>query len=580
MSAPENLLGLDQQTLELLRLFCDNRLTPAQAAELEERLLGHPERQYGALLLLRVHSELAWEHRAVASELPLDLSETMILSAIIEDVREDDAQAARAERIPRYPEPEPEPEPLLALLRRMLSTKVRRWQRGLGRYLQLAQRFNERLVYWMCAGATAALAVIIIMTQLSQDPIAARTIESTSAEWDTTLMTPFDSEFAHGTYNLRQGVVKMEFEGGALATLEGPCRFTLDGTTGMRLDTGVIYAEARGPEPEFTVTTPQAIVQDLGTAFGVAVDPDGSTETLVFEGRVTMDSARTPTGTPVVIPAAYRSRMTNESRVPEAPRPVTSAHDYLRFPREVARRIWLANLICEPESGDIGDCYCSIDMINGQRTVGDRRSTEGTYDDWSKEAHDRYVLTSQVRAIDGVFVPYQATGVVIDSNGSVFDGAAAFSRARTFAPLWVGRPFPMHVAEWTRTVQERRDAFTELGIGPHAIAMHAPKGFTVDLREIIAQYGSYPQRFRAALINAAIPASNATKSMLLDFWVLIDGQPVYHREGLSATDGFQMIDLTLPPGARFLTLISTIGPDESSYRDWAVLEKAYIELSD
>ena len=85
---------------------------------------------------------------------------------------------------------------------------------------------------------------------------------------------------------LRSGVVRVTFESGAEAMLEGPCRFVVDNAMHGTIHSGRVSVTAPKRAYGFRIRAPNAEVIDLGTEFGVAVDDGGNSEVHVFSGEV------------------------------------------------------------------------------------------------------------------------------------------------------------------------------------------------------------------------------------------------------------------------------------------------------
>jgi hypothetical protein len=108
------------------------------------------------------------------------------------------------------------------------------------------------------------------------------------------------------TYSLTSGLMEVAYTSGARVILQGPCTYTVDSRDGGFLAVGMLTARieskvkrdgvkepnlqiSKSPNPKstlFAVRTPTATVADLGTEFGVAVDPSGASETHVYRGKV------------------------------------------------------------------------------------------------------------------------------------------------------------------------------------------------------------------------------------------------------------------------------------------------------
>ena len=86
---------------------------------------------------------------------------------------------------------------------------------------------------------------------------------------------------------LESGLVELWYPDGVRVVVEGPCDFVVEGRLAGRLQRGKLAAQivqqsARG----FTIKTPTARVEDLGTEFGVEVQEDGDAEVIVLSGEV------------------------------------------------------------------------------------------------------------------------------------------------------------------------------------------------------------------------------------------------------------------------------------------------------
>lgn len=125
-------------------------------------------------------------------------------------------------------------------------------------------------------------------------------------------------------FNIRAGLLEITYDTGAKVILQGPVTYEVDSSAGGYLAIGKLTAnladrhegrgerigqqttnrtsEIRNPtasrpithSPLFTIKTPTALVTDLGTEFGVAVDDQGNTTSYVFCGiiearRIAMD---------------------------------------------------------------------------------------------------------------------------------------------------------------------------------------------------------------------------------------------------------------------------------------------------
>ena len=85
---------------------------------------------------------------------------------------------------------------------------------------------------------------------------------------------------------LVRGLAEIRFECGASAVIEGPARLELLSATRVRLVRGKLAAKVPHAASGFEVLSPQGKVIDLGTEFGVRVTDEGTTDVIVFDGKV------------------------------------------------------------------------------------------------------------------------------------------------------------------------------------------------------------------------------------------------------------------------------------------------------
>ena len=99
---------------------------------------------------------------------------------------------------------------------------------------------------------------------------------------------------------LAAGTIKVVFDVGALVTLEGPAELRVLSGMRVRAVRGRITARVDEAAKGFAVETPNTVVVDLGTEFGVEVDAAGQTGVVVFEGRVDLSRPETTAGSAAI----------------------------------------------------------------------------------------------------------------------------------------------------------------------------------------------------------------------------------------------------------------------------------------
>ena len=87
-------------------------------------------------------------------------------------------------------------------------------------------------------------------------------------------------------YRLAAGSVRFRTDKGATISIGGPAHFRYESPTQLILETGRAMAKMHQKYSEFTILTKDLKVTDLGTVFGVSVDPSEGTLLSVFEGKV------------------------------------------------------------------------------------------------------------------------------------------------------------------------------------------------------------------------------------------------------------------------------------------------------
>lgn len=116
-----------------------------------------------------------------------------------------------------------------------------------------------------------------------------------------------------GAYDLRAGWLEFAYPNGAMVLVEAPANFELRGTTLIWLQKGNLNARVPEEAIGFTVETPSASVEDLGTEFGVSANAK-ATEVHVFKGKVLVKSAGEPD--PLQLTENRASRIDLATRTP------------------------------------------------------------------------------------------------------------------------------------------------------------------------------------------------------------------------------------------------------------------------
>jgi hypothetical protein len=111
-------------------------------------------------------------------------------------------------------------------------------------------------------------------------------VNAQNCRWAGTEARPGRDMRAGKSLSLERGLAEIEFDQGARVILQGPAGIELLSGSKIRLSHGTLTARVPHRARGFTVLSPGGRVVDLGTEFGLSVDPGGATTVCVFTGEV------------------------------------------------------------------------------------------------------------------------------------------------------------------------------------------------------------------------------------------------------------------------------------------------------
>ena len=162
-----------------------------------------------------------------------------------------------------------------------------------------AKTIRFKAVTRWAAGIAAVLAIgIWIFLQnpgapnesAPKTPWLATLSSSHEAVWKNPLKTR--KRFQKEHLSLLSGIAELEFENGAQFVIEGPCELTLIDEDSIELVSGKLWGYCPPAARGFEVLAPgENRIVDLGTEFGVGVDPSGAVDVHVFDGEVEVSPA-------------------------------------------------------------------------------------------------------------------------------------------------------------------------------------------------------------------------------------------------------------------------------------------------
>ncbi|OYV04770.1 MAG: hypothetical protein CFE26_15110 [Verrucomicrobiales bacterium VVV1] len=161
-----------------------------------------------------------------------------------------------------------------------------------------AERVN--VIKWSSiaiAAAAVVLAMLGIWKSLNREPSSplagssateeiATMADTRDCKWKQSASLKIENRLSAGMLELESGVALIEFDSGAKLALQGPARLELISTKLARLHFGNATVRCEQGLYSFSLQTPTSTVIDLGTEFGVAVEPSGLSEVHVLDGEV------------------------------------------------------------------------------------------------------------------------------------------------------------------------------------------------------------------------------------------------------------------------------------------------------
>lgn len=398
---------------------------------------------------------------------------------------------------------------------------------------------------------------------------------------------------------LASGLVEIAYDTGAKVLLQGPVTYQVDSPRGGFLSVGKMTARVdkkagkqianpqfRIPNPPlFTVRTPTAVVNDLGTEFGMDVDRNGLTQSHCFLGRiefVALDEGRKQVGENVVLrenqSACTERRNDIDGRIKlcvAVDRSKTTQEKIAtRFVRRIpANKSKFTIRLADILSGGDGTGWQKehgINCLTGLRE-GNALSYEGTE---SVFGDGQYHRTKQFSFVDGVFVPFASRGpTTLDSAGHAFRFPTA--NGKTWGAFW---PTSLRLMD-PDDMQAVIGGVDYDTLGHTLIIARANKGITFDLAAIRKAYPNHRiVKFRAVVGNieaARVKAYMERRKQPInpitiphyaaDYWVFVDGVKRAAQLKFYTSDGAMPVDVSVTEADRFLTLVATDGGDGDWY---------------
>jgi len=475
-------------------------------------------------------------------------------------------------------------------------------ENALERFKKQEQLRQEELAYrrylarrrQLAAGAIAAL-VLLVATLLvwlprrmaepqaplaspTTPPVVAQITRSLNARW---LQENFSVEpgtlLTASAMSLAQGFVEITFDDKTRVLLQAPSTLTLEATDRMFLRGGSVAVRILRGTEGFVVRTPTGTIVDYGTEFGVLVDESGTTEAVVFDGKVGLRSGSDPI-------RIGESMMLTQGQAGAVDRLGRIIRKNFR-PDCVVRRM--------PEAGSFGIPGARFSLTevllggNGFGTGTPRRMVDlgrggitglrdgGARPDLQENAGREVPVLPYV---DYLFAPDGGAGrIQISSAGHTF-AECPDTDGYFFKDYGFGRDFAGRFVELVLAGK----AYGTLDAP--VISMHSNIGITFDLQAIRSALSA--TRIRAftglcgiseTVVEVSQKVEGKASQNRADFWVLVDGEVRFSEKAVQAQAGSIPVSVDVEDDDRFLTLIVTDGGDGQAY-DWAMFANAALQL--
>lgn len=89
------------------------------------------------------------------------------------------------------------------------------------------------------------------------------------------------------------GTLRLEHPSGAQFMLQGPCRVHFASLNRPQIDSGWLWLDTKNGGEAFELETPDLLLKDIGTRFGIRVPENGPAEVHLFEGKIDAYAKRT-----------------------------------------------------------------------------------------------------------------------------------------------------------------------------------------------------------------------------------------------------------------------------------------------
>ena len=273
---------------ELLAAARNRQLTPEQAARLNALLVSDPTMRKAYVQHMHLEASL---HHLLGESIPGPGDTQSLVTAFMEVGEQPLARAVAEEAANPLEEGEEVAEgevetyqlPEVAVTCSVSGGRRRFARAGMWLAAACVLLMAGATVFILSRHPAAVSPVAVGGTQPGETMLAA----AINATWEEPVAGLLQGQALPGSVvKLRRGAMRLDAPHGVTVIVQAPAEFQMDSASHLTLQRGSMTAHVPPEGVGFTVATPQARVQDLGTEFGVFVDGDSRTHAEVFTGKV------------------------------------------------------------------------------------------------------------------------------------------------------------------------------------------------------------------------------------------------------------------------------------------------------
>lgn len=372
-----------------------------------------------------------------------------------------------------------------------------------------------RNVRWVALAATVLLAIGVTAVVLYRPAPVATLTQVAQATWEdgSSIQTP--AQLRPGErLSLATGYCSLHFADGTHVIVEGRAHFTVQSRNQILLGDGKLTVAMTGGAKGFVVQTPASIIADMGTEFGVSVDPSsGDTQVDVFKGSVRV--------TPSAQELAARSVDLVAGDMATVNRYALRVQHNGSIPQKFVRDISGGRL-----SLNVADLIAGGDGTTQHRNGRIDPSDGSTKGDPTKEitTDSQYHRVPTLPVIDGCFIPNRAGGLVqLDSAGDRC--ALPATDGQTYDLIFSGNSIP--VPRGTPYIATILNGVNYSQPDHWLLYLHANVGLTFDLNALRRLHpGSTLRQFHAVVGNVFTYDPSPQRATIL---YIVDGKITFQR---------------------------------------------------